>query len=43
MVPKTFLRFTAVEGAGAHCEMQNRSLVNRRALDWLDETLGVTG
>jgi len=34
--PKTLLRFTAAEGAGDHCEMMNRSLVNRRALDWLD-------
>jgi alpha-beta hydrolase superfamily lysophospholipase len=34
--PKTLLRFTADEGAGDHCEMMNRSLVNRRALDWLD-------
>src|SRR5262249_31496181 len=32
--PKTLLRFTATEGAGGHCEMENRSLVNRRALDW---------
>lgn len=38
--PKTLLRFTAAEGAGAHCEMMNRSLVNRRVLDWLDERLG---
>jgi alpha-beta hydrolase superfamily lysophospholipase len=35
--PKTLLRFTAAEGAGDHCEMQNRSLLNRRTLDWLDE------
>lgn len=35
--PKTLLRFTADEGADGHCEMQNRSLLNRRALDWLDE------
>jgi hypothetical protein len=28
--------------AGEHREMHNRSLVNRRVLDWLDETLGVT-
>jgi len=34
---KTLLRFTAAEGAAGHCEMQNRSLVNRRTLDWLDE------
>jgi hypothetical protein len=24
-----------------HCEMHNRSLFNRRALDWLDATLGM--
>ena len=35
--PKTLLRFTAGEGADGHCEMQNRSLLNRRVLDWLDE------
>ncbi len=38
--PKTLVRFTAAEGAGEHCEMMNRSLVNRRALDWLDEQFG---
>jgi hypothetical protein len=36
--PKTLIRFTASEGAGDHCEMQNRSLLNRRVLDWLDIT-----
>jgi hypothetical protein len=41
--PKRLIRFTAAEGAGEHCEMHNRSLVNRRALDWLDKTFGVTG
>jgi len=35
--PKTLKRFTAAEGADGHCEMQNRSLLNRRVLDWLDE------
>ncbi len=35
--PKTLLHFTAEEGADGHCEMKNRSLLNRRALDWLDE------
>lgn len=35
--PKTFLQFTAAEGAGGHCEMKNRSLLNRRVLDWLDQ------
>ncbi len=34
--PKELIRFTAAEGAGSHCEMQNRSLLNRRVLDWLD-------
>ncbi|WP_076998180.1 S9 family peptidase [Variovorax sp. KK3] len=38
--PKKLLRFTAAEGAGGHCEMQNRSLLNQRVLDWLDEQLG---
>jgi alpha-beta hydrolase superfamily lysophospholipase len=38
--PKTLMRFTAVEGADGHCEMQNRSLLNRRVLDWLDEQFG---
>jgi hypothetical protein len=37
--PRTLLRFTAAEGAGGHCEMGNRSALNRRVLDWLDETL----
>lgn len=34
----TVLPFTAAEGAGGHCEMMNRSLLNRRVLDWLDDT-----
>lgn len=40
--PKTLLTFTAAEGAGDHCEMKNRSLLNRRVLDWLDDTLRPT-
>lgn len=36
----TVVDFTTAEGAGAHCEMMNRSLLNRRVLDWLDEVLG---
>jgi hypothetical protein len=36
---KDLVRFTAAEGAGDHCEMMNRSAVNRVALDWLDEVL----
>jgi predicted alpha/beta-fold hydrolase len=39
-VPVTVIDFTAAEGAGGHCEMTNRSLLNRRVLDWLDDTLG---
>jgi hypothetical protein len=35
--PKDMIRFSAAEGAGDHCEMMNRSLLNRRTLDWLDE------
>ncbi|MBB3560320.1 alpha-beta hydrolase superfamily lysophospholipase [Rhizobium sp. BK512] len=35
--PKTLMRFTAAEGADGHCEMKNRSLLNRRVLDWLDK------
>jgi hypothetical protein len=38
-VQKTLLEFTAAEGAGDHCEMFNRSLLNGRVLDWLDDTL----
>jgi alpha-beta hydrolase superfamily lysophospholipase len=35
--PKTLLRFTSAEGAGMHVEGRNRSLLNRRVFDWLDE------
>jgi len=37
--PTTLLRFTAADGAGGHCEAQNRWLLNSRVLDWLDDTL----
>jgi len=37
--PKTLIHFTAAQGAGEHCEMRNRSLLNARVLDWLDEVL----
>ena len=37
--PKAFLRLTAEEGAGDHCEMPARALFSQRAFDWLDETL----
>jgi pimeloyl-ACP methyl ester carboxylesterase len=39
--PKSLIRFTTAEGAGDHCEMQNRSLLNRRVLDWLDMAMEV--
>lgn len=38
--PKTLLRFSSEDAAGGHCEMGNRSLLNRRVLDWLDELFG---
>lgn len=38
--PKTLLRFSNAQGAADHCEMGNRSLLNRQVLNWLDETLG---
>ncbi|MBM6594301.1 alpha/beta hydrolase family protein [Microvirga pudoricolor] len=41
--PKDLIRFTAPEGAGDHCEMMNRSLLNRRILDWLDGVFGLNG
>lgn len=41
--PKTLMRFTVAEGAGGHCEMGNRSLLNLRVLDWLDERFGRRG
>jgi len=37
--PKDRITFTATQGAGMHCEMLNRSLANRRILDWLDTQL----
>ena len=37
--PTTLIRFSAQEGAGDHCELQNRWLGNQRILDWLDELL----
>jgi pimeloyl-ACP methyl ester carboxylesterase len=41
--PKARIHFTSDQGVGMHCEMLNRSLANRRILDWLDDTLGVRG
>lgn len=37
--PTTLLHFTAVQGAGEHCELYNRWLLNSSVLDWLDDTL----
>jgi hypothetical protein len=37
--PKTFIEFLDADGAGMHCEVLNRSMANRKILDWLDETL----
>ena len=39
---RPLMRFTAAEGAGDHCEMDNRSLAMLRMLDWLDATLAST-
>lgn len=41
--PKTFLLFTAAEGAGEHCQVGAGLLSAARIFDWLDETLGVAG
>ena len=35
-VPYSIVPFASAEGAGDHCEMQNRSLLNRRTFAWLD-------
>jgi pimeloyl-ACP methyl ester carboxylesterase len=37
---KALLRFATSEGAGDHCEMRNRSLLDQRVFDWLDDVLG---
>jgi pimeloyl-ACP methyl ester carboxylesterase len=37
--PKEFFHFADADGAAQHCEMLNRSMANRRILDWLDDTL----
>lgn len=37
--PKKLVHFKASDGAGIHCEMLNRSLLNRTVFDWLDETV----
>ena len=37
--PKTFLPFTAEEGAGHHCHVGAHTLFHQRAFDWLDDVL----
>ncbi|RKP53481.1 alpha/beta fold hydrolase [Pararobbsia silviterrae] len=37
--PKTMIKFTDAEGAGAHCQMGASRLAYARIYDWLDETL----
>ncbi len=37
--PKEHIHFTAAQGANQHCEMLNRSLANRKILDWIDGVL----
>jgi hypothetical protein len=39
-LPKELIRFSNADGAGDHCEMRNRSRLNRSVLDWLDGVLG---
>ena len=39
--PKTFVRFTAAEGADDHCEGSARSVYFQRAYDWLDDVFGM--
>ena len=38
--PKELIRFGTQDGAGDHCEVFNRSRLNRSVLDWLDGVLG---
>jgi dienelactone hydrolase len=37
--PKTFVAFTAAEGAGEHCSEGALTLFHQRMFDWLDDTL----
>ncbi|MBX7467651.1 esterase FrsA [Streptomyces sp. MAG02] len=37
--PKTLMRFTVAEGAGAHCHTGAQRLAAGRIFDWLDDTL----
>jgi alpha-beta hydrolase superfamily lysophospholipase len=37
---KALVKFEARDGAGDHCEMLNRPLLNRVVFDWLDDVFG---
>jgi pimeloyl-ACP methyl ester carboxylesterase len=39
--PKTLMRFTESEGAGAHCQVGVARLAFARMYDWLDDTFGL--
>jgi pimeloyl-ACP methyl ester carboxylesterase len=41
--PKTMIRFTTAEGAGAHCQCGADRLANARIFDWLDNTFSRAG
>lgn len=41
--PKTLMRFTSSEGAGAHCQVGAARLAFARMYDWLDHTFDVLG
>jgi pimeloyl-ACP methyl ester carboxylesterase len=41
--PKTMIRFTTAEGAGAHCQCGADRLAAARIFDWLDNTFGCAG
>ncbi|HEY6341196.1 MAG TPA: alpha/beta hydrolase [Bryobacteraceae bacterium] len=41
--PKTMIRFTTAEGAGAHCQCGADRLANARIYDWLDDTFSRAG
>ncbi len=40
--PKTLLRFTSAEGAGAHCHSGAQRLAFGRVYDWLEETIAAS-
>lgn len=41
--PKTLMRFTESEGAGAHCQVGAGRLAFSRMYDWLDQLFGLDG